>query len=122
LTRPAFNLVPPSETSDNATFLEAPRAQAAASARLPFDRTNSQKRLSGSSIARTEASSPLPSAGLNGDSGDERPTSYGYVHQHNISRIDPSSEQRVDLLGSAAEVVDGSRKTSPGSSVSGHLE
>lgn len=82
------------------------------SARLPFDRTNSQKRLSLSSVAGTEASSHVPSA----DGTEDRPTSYGYVHQHNISRVEP--EQGVDLLGSSAEVVDMSRKPSPGSSVS----
>ncbi|KAI1470079.1 uncharacterized protein F4812DRAFT_421448 [Daldinia caldariorum] len=82
------------------------------STRLPFDRTNSQKRLSLSSVAGTEASSHVPSA----DGTEDRPTSYGYVHQHNISQIDP--EQGVDLLGSSAEVVDVSRKPSPGSSVS----
>lgn len=83
------------------------------SARLPFDRSNSQKRLSVSSAAATEdSSSHLPSA----ESTEDRPTSYGFVHQHNISRVDP--EQGVDLLGSTAEVVDDSRKPSPGSSVS----
>ncbi|KAI1806449.1 hypothetical protein F4811DRAFT_511073 [Daldinia bambusicola] len=82
------------------------------STRLPFDRTNSQKRLSLSSVAGTEASSHVPSA----DGTEDRPTSYGYVHQHNISQVDP--EQGVDLLGSSAEVVDVSRKPSPGSSVS----
>ncbi|KAI1780131.1 hypothetical protein F4818DRAFT_401905 [Hypoxylon cercidicola] len=83
------------------------------SARLPFDRSNSQKRLSVSSAAATEdSSSHLPSA----ESTEDRPTSYGYVHHHNISRVDP--EQGVDLLGSTAEVVDDSRKPSPGSSVS----
>lgn len=83
------------------------------SARLPFDRSNSQKRLSVSSAGATEDSSNhLPSA----ESSEDRPTSYGYVHQHNISRVDP--EQGVDLLGSTAEVVDDPRKPSPGSSVS----
>ncbi|KAL7629201.1 hypothetical protein AAE478_000721 [Parahypoxylon ruwenzoriense] len=82
------------------------------SSRLPFERSDSQKRLSASSTTGTEDSSHLPSAG----GAEERPTSYGYVHQRNPSRIDP--DQRVDLLGSAAEVVDVSRKPSPGSSVS----
>ncbi|KAI0147871.1 integral membrane protein [Hypoxylon sp. NC0597] len=103
----ASTSAPVSQTQSNDT-----RPPGTASTRLPFDRTNSQKRLSVSSTAGTEDSN-LPSA--NGT--EERPTSYGYVHQHNISRVDP--DQRVDLLGSTAEVVGGaSRKPSPGSSVS----
>ncbi|KAI1383348.1 uncharacterized protein F4822DRAFT_434469 [Hypoxylon trugodes] len=81
-------------------------------ARLPFDRSNSQKRHSMSSTTATEDSAHLPSA----NSADERPTSYGYVNQHKTSRVDP--EQRVDLLGSSAEVVDVTRKPSPNSSAS----
>ncbi|KAI0381989.1 hypothetical protein F5Y04DRAFT_270638 [Hypomontagnella monticulosa] len=81
-------------------------------ARLPFDRTNSQKRLSVSSAGGTEDSSHMPSA----DGTEDRPTSYGYVHHHNISRVDP--DQGVDLLGSTAEVVNVSRKPSPGSTTS----
>lgn len=89
---------------------------AAGSTRLPFERTNSQKRLSGSSLG------DLTSAGASGgESGDERPTSYGYVQaQHNISRIDPSLDQDIDLLGSTAEVVENSRRVSPMSTMSGH--
>lgn len=88
---------------------------AAGSTRLPFERTNSQKRLSGSSLG------DLTSAGASGgESGDERPTSYGVVQaQHNISRVDPSSDQHIDILGSTAEVVDDSQRISPMSSVSG---
>jgi hypothetical protein len=103
----SLNLPPPMEASRGL------HPDAAASARLPFDRTNSQKRLSGSSLG------DLPSAGLSGDSGDDRPTSIGYVHHHNINRIDPSSDQDIDLLGSTAEVVDNSRRVSPMSSASG---
>ncbi|KAI0842233.1 integral membrane protein [Hypoxylon sp. FL0890] len=98
---------PVSQTQSNDT-----RPPGTASTRLPFDRTNSQKRLSASSTAGTEDSN-LPSA--NGT--EERPTSFGYVHQHNISRVDP--DQPVDLLGSTAEVVGGgSRKPSRASTVS----
>ncbi|KAH9909240.1 hypothetical protein F4778DRAFT_715946 [Xylariomycetidae sp. FL2044] len=82
------------------------------SARLPFDRSNSQRRLSSSSLAPTEDFNHLPSSDR-----EERPTSFGFVHHHNISRVDP--EQREDLLGSAAEVVDDPTKPSPVSSVSG---
>ncbi|KAI1397645.1 integral membrane protein [Hypoxylon fuscum] len=73
------------------------------SARLPFDRSNSQKRLSVSSAAGTEDSTQLPPSA---ESAEDRPTSF----------VDPA--QGVELLGSTAEVVDGSRKPSPGSSVS----
>ncbi|KAI1382335.1 hypothetical protein F4677DRAFT_23420 [Hypoxylon crocopeplum] len=82
------------------------------SARLPFDRSNSQKRLSVSSVAGTEDSTHLPST----EGTEDRHTNYGYVHHHNISRVDP--DQGVDLLGSTAEVVDVPRKPSPGSSIS----
>ncbi|KAI1414825.1 integral membrane protein [Hypoxylon sp. FL1857] len=98
---------PLSQTQSNDT-----RPPGTASTRLPFDRTNSQKRLSVSSTAGTEDSN-LPSA----TGTEERPTSFGYVHQHNISRVDP--DQGMDLLGSTAEVVGGgSRKPSPGSTIS----
>ncbi|KAI0016061.1 hypothetical protein F4780DRAFT_711101 [Xylariomycetidae sp. FL0641] len=79
--------------------------------RLPFDRTNSQKRLSASSGAATEDLNNMPS--INSETPDERPASFGYVHQRNVSQVDP--EQRVDLLGSAAELVTSSRRPSPAS-------
>ncbi|KAI5866443.1 integral membrane protein [Durotheca rogersii] len=82
------------------------RPEAGTSSRLPFERTDSQKRRL--SVSSTTGTEDLPSAGT-----EERPTSYGYVSHHNISRVDP--DQGVDLLGSAAEMVDVSRK---GSSVS----
>ncbi|KAI1498856.1 hypothetical protein F5X99DRAFT_420332 [Biscogniauxia marginata] len=85
------------------------------SARLPFDRSNSQKRLSGSSTTATEDLSNLPSTSFATESSEERPASFGYVHQRNISRVDP--EQGVDLLGSAAELVDDPRRPSPQSSM-----
>jgi hypothetical protein len=111
---PSVNLVAPPEDSHSTTHLEP---HGVAASRLPFDRTNSQRRLSSSTAAGTEDFNQLPSAAVSGDSGDERPTSYGYVNHHNISRVDPSSDH--DLLGSAAEVVNGSRRVSPGSSASG---
>lgn len=118
LKNPSFNLVPPAESPVSSHEPEANQ-----SARLPFDRSNSsnsQRRLSGSSMgATTDELSQLPSAGLSGDSSDERPTSFGHVHQHSISRVDPGSDQAVDFFGSAAEVVESSRRPSPNSSVSG---
>ncbi|KAK7908485.1 hypothetical protein PG985_015788 [Apiospora marii] len=106
---PLVNLAPSHEGADGGSGTTP--------ARLPFDRTNSSRRLSGSSLAATDdMNSQFPSAGISGDSGDERPTSYGHVHQHSISRIDPSSDQRLDLLGSSAEVVEATRRASPGSS------
>ncbi|KAI1107893.1 integral membrane protein [Jackrogersella minutella] len=96
--------------SAEAPASEKSRTIGTASARLPFDRSNSQKRLSVSSATGTEDSNQIPST----DGTEDRPTSYGYVHHHNISRVDP--DQRVDLLGVSAEVVDGSRKPSPGGS------
>lgn len=94
-----------------------PEAAASASAtRLPFDRTGSQKRLSGSSTAPTDdGASPLPSAGFRRDHSGERPSSFGHVHHHSISRVDP--DQPLDLLGSAAEIIDDPAKPSPQSSI-----
>ncbi|KAI4591957.1 hypothetical protein KJ359_012032 [Pestalotiopsis sp. 9143b] len=111
LAKPNLNLLPPLEVSGSL------HPDAAATASFPFERAGSQKRLSGSSTG------DLPSAATSGDRSDdrrsdERPTSFGVVHQHNISRIDPS-DQDLDLLGSTAEVVDSSRRVSPMSSVSG---
>lgn len=109
-----FNLIPPSEKSGSRTHLTVDtQGGAGPSARLPFDRSNSQKRLSGaSSTEPDDMSSQLPSAGLvRSGSSEERPTSFGHVHHHNISRVDP--DQEVDLLGSSAEFVDDPRKPSP---------
>ncbi|KAI2473528.1 hypothetical protein F4781DRAFT_427156 [Annulohypoxylon bovei var. microspora] len=105
-TVPSIEL-PPSQSQSETTVRPG-----GTSARLPFDRSNSQKRLSVSSTAGTEDSTQMPSS----TGTEDRPTNYGYVHHHNISRVDP--DQRVDLLGSTAEVVGGSRKPSPGSSKS----
>ncbi|RYP27305.1 hypothetical protein DL768_011291 [Monosporascus sp. mg162] len=107
-----FNIKPPSESSGPGTHLTVDTQQGSGStARLPFDRTNSQKRLSAASSAEQEDFRNPPST------GEERPTSFGYVHHHNISRVDP--DQGVDLLGSTAELIDDPRRPSPSSSVSG---
>ncbi|KAI1631071.1 hypothetical protein F4809DRAFT_194944 [Biscogniauxia mediterranea] len=97
------------------TGADGSQHRSSTSARLPFDRSNSQKRLSGSSTAATEDMSHLPSASFATESSEERPASFGYVHQRNISRVDP--EQGVDLLGSAAELVDDPRRPSPQHSI-----
>ncbi|KAK5651746.1 hypothetical protein OQA88_11708 [Cercophora sp. LCS_1] len=70
------------------------------SSRLPFERTPSQKRLSGSSMGNTDDYSQVDQDGTS--SRDDRPTAYGFVHQGSISRID----RDTDLWGSTAEVVD----------------
>ena len=110
-----FNLIPPSEDSGSRKHLDIDMQGGGSgpTARLPFDRTNSQKRLSGASSADQD-DSQLPSAGMGSSTSDERPTSVGYVHHHNISRVDP--DQQVDLLGSTAELVDDPRKRTPSSS------
>lgn len=81
--------------------------------RLPFDRNNSlQGRLSeGSSNAHT--AEEFAQVDLNDNSSnntgpgrgshEDRPTSYGYVQQGSVNRIDP--ERQPDLLGASAEVV-----------------
>lgn len=85
-------------------FTEESQTYLTASARLPFDQSSSQERLSGDLSHRTSGESSARGA-------DERPASYGYVHQRNVSRNEP--DQRVNLLGSTAEVVDAPRKPSP---------
>ncbi|EEY19025.1 integral membrane protein [Verticillium alfalfae VaMs.102] len=96
---PSFNLVPPTSPSRG----QAQRAAVDTSPnRLPFTRTESQRRrLSGSSMDASD----LSQIDLSG-SPDDRPTSFGYVPQHNISRIDPDQQHHVDLLGASAELVD----------------
>jgi hypothetical protein len=85
------------------------------SSRLPFERSNSQKRLSsGSSIGGTDRDSfsqvdlqePVPEV----RGREERPTSYGYVQSGSVSRIDPDQRRHVDLVGSCAEVLDARRQ------------
>lgn len=82
--------------------------------RLPFDRNNSlQGRMSeGSSAAHTNDDfaqidlndNSSNNTGPGRGSHEDRPTSYGYVQQGSINRIDP--ERQPDLLGTSAEVVD----------------
>lgn len=72
-----------------------------ASSRLPFARTRSQRRQSGSSQGATDLSQ-LDMQDPPGGRDEERPTSYGFVHQGSVNRVD----REVDLMGSSAEVVD----------------
>lgn len=121
---PAFNLVPPSSPPKGQRHahaqaqaqgqgqrrpspVESARSVATSSRtrRLPFERTNSQKRLSGSSMDVTEELSQVDLNDLPSDR-EERPTSFGYVPQHNINRVDPDQERQVDLLGTSAELVE----------------
>ncbi|KAK4449390.1 putative flavin carrier protein 3 [Podospora aff. communis PSN243] len=72
---------------------------ATTSSRLPFERSPSQRRLSGASSAHPD---------LQDVSGtqQERSTSYGFVHQGSVNRVN----RDADLLGSSAEVVDERRR------------
>lgn len=125
---PSFNLVPPpQEVSDglpspyrnyvddmNRLSSMHSRNESSGSTRLPFQRTNSQRRLSSASSAGvTEGYSE-------GDSPyrEERPESFGFVSHHSISRIDQDDRQH-DLLGSSAEVFDTQQRSLSGSSNSG---
>jgi len=80
-------------------------------ARLPFERSNSQKRLSSdSSVGRDSLSQvDLQDPPAPGRADEERRTSFGYVQQGNISRIDPDYRRHVDFQGSSAEVLDARR-------------
>ncbi|KAK4177667.1 hypothetical protein QBC36DRAFT_326523 [Triangularia setosa] len=71
------------------------------SSRLPFERTPSQKRMSGSSAGLTEDFSQVELNGQTGSS-EERPAGYGFVAQGSINRVD----REIDLLGTSAEVID----------------
>jgi hypothetical protein len=86
---------------------QRPPQTTAATSRLPFQRTASQKRLSaGSDLEQGEADDFEP-VDLRGSRDEERTmSSYGYVPQHSISRVDPDHRRHVDLFGSSAEVVD----------------
>jgi uncharacterized MAPEG superfamily protein len=78
------------------------RATLSASSRLPFERTNSQKRLSSNS------SMEFPGEFSHIDFSpaiDDRPASFGMVSQHGVSRVDPLHRD-VNLLGSSAELVE----------------
>ncbi|RYC55662.1 hypothetical protein CHU98_g10544 [Xylaria longipes] len=83
----------------------------AASARLPFDRSNSQERTSTEELSHhsTSAQSSL-------DGADDRPASFGHVHQGSISRTEPS--QGISLLESTAEVVNDPSESISSSSIS----
>jgi hypothetical protein len=70
-------------------------------ARLPFERTPSQKTQSGSSAGLTDDFIQVDLHGPNG-SFEERQAGYGFVNQGSINKV----EREVDLLGSSAEVVD----------------
>ncbi|CAK7244616.1 MAG: hypothetical protein STHCBS139747_006160 [Sporothrix thermara] len=116
---------PPSRSQSQLKLMPAIDIEPAGSAsgttggkpRLPFDRNNSpQGRLSeGSSNAVTndefthidlnDASSNNSVAGRGSHEG--RPTSFGFVQQGSINRIDP--ERQADLLGSSAEVLNAHR-------------
>lgn len=88
--------IPPGDT----VFSQPPNTLNGSS-RLPFERTPSQKRLSGSSMGATDELGHVDSHEAH-QLGDERPTAYGFVHQGSINRVD----RDADLLGSSAEVVD----------------
>ncbi|KAK4197493.1 hypothetical protein QBC40DRAFT_285448 [Triangularia verruculosa] len=73
----------------------------ATSSRLPFERTPSQKRLSGSSAGLTEDFSQVELNDRTGSS-EERTAGFGFVSQGSIGRVD----REIDLLGTSAEVID----------------
>jgi hypothetical protein len=125
---PSFNIVPPADPPaiqhSQMSTMQTHQQQTSLgdgsnslSSRLPFERSNSHKRLSsGSSMDITEDFSQVD---LHGPGQEERPTSFGYVVQHSISRVDPPDDQKhVDLLGSSAELVD-ERNHSSSSSIEG---
>ncbi|KAF6820370.1 integral membrane protein [Colletotrichum plurivorum] len=104
---PSFNLIPPTSptvalSGDLSVASPAPGnlASSPTPGRLPFERTEShQKRLSSNGSSMEEFN-------IRRTPSTERPTSYGVVAQHSISRVDPGSDQQVDLLGASAELVD----------------
>lgn len=89
----------PPETGQSSSNLDPSATRAS---RLPFERTPSQKRLSGSSSAGLTDEFTQVDLQDRADSTDGRPPGYGFVSQGNISRVD----REVDLLGTSAEVVD----------------
>lgn len=112
---PSFNLVPPQDLPDrlsalyrddvddmNHLSLTRSRNDSTGSTRLPFQRTNSQKRLSsGSSAGHTEGFSDIDISFK-----DERPGSLGCVSQYSINRVDPDRSRHYEFVGSSAEVID----------------
>ncbi|KAK0628140.1 hypothetical protein B0T17DRAFT_504847 [Bombardia bombarda] len=101
---PSVNVVQPTQASRS--FEQADLTPSVtASSRLPFERTPSQKRLSGSSMGATTEDMSQVDGHERSHLNEERPASYGFVHQGSINKID----RDVDLLGSSAEVVDETR-------------
>ncbi|KAJ2907028.1 hypothetical protein MKZ38_008596 [Zalerion maritima] len=112
---PSFNLIPPKDVSDglpspyrgyvddmNRLSSMHSRNDSAGSTRLPFQRTNSQKRFSsGSSAGYTEGFSDVDISFK-----DDRPGSLGCVSQHSINRVDPDTSRQRELIGATAEVID----------------
>ncbi|KAK3956372.1 hypothetical protein QBC32DRAFT_136916 [Pseudoneurospora amorphoporcata] len=94
-----------------------PASSLAVSARLPFERTNSQKRLSSSSIGVSEDLSS-GDAYTGSRTGSGLNESYGFVNQGNVNRVEQGHEP--DLLGSVAEVGIIGRDSSRGSSQTGN--
>ena len=89
-----------SQSGDGESMRGDPDKLSAAS-RLPFERRESQKRLS--SASSVDFGGELAYADL-GRSRGERPTSFGTVPHHEVSQAEPGQE--VDLLVSSAEMVD----------------
>ncbi|RDW73979.1 hypothetical protein BP5796_07421 [Coleophoma crateriformis] len=88
------------------------KANSSLDSRLPFERSGSKKRHSAVSSASSmgpvdgqdhsrRASSVLGSFPKHTE--NDRPTSMGYVHQHNIRTVNPS--ENPNYIGSSAEVV-----------------
>lgn len=106
---PSLNVVPPTSPSTNGpqrvhgSTPSQGLGQRETGHRLPFQRSESQRRRSGSSMGVTDDSNQETSVS---PSPDERPTSFGFVTQHSINRVDPDQMHNVDLLGTSAEVVD----------------
>lgn len=124
---PSFNHVPPAGSAavqdgrrEGDTSREQPSSSDSVSvaARLPFERSNSQKRVS--STTSIDAGDDFTQADLRESGREERPTSYGFVPQHSISRVDPDHRHHIDLLGSSAEVVDERRRSNTSSRDGGH--
>jgi hypothetical protein len=97
-------------TSGGAQFLQTHQPQRSLDSRLPFDRTNSQKRHSDMS-SKSGVTDPLDLGNqsilgrISADDQNDRPTSVGFVNQHSIRTVNPS--ENPQYLGSSAELVDG---------------
>ena len=111
----SFNFIPPEDVADglrgthtghvesvNHLCSMHSRNSSSGSTRLPFQRSNSQRRpSSGSSAGLTEGLID-PDISFK----DERQGSLGCVSQHSINRVDPDSSRQHDLVGSSAVVLD----------------